>query len=135
MVGRRPRKGRDKSSYINYLKKARQFSEVMTQCYHEHNYDAAALNGIHAIISGIDAVLIFRHGVVSSSQNHEDAVGLLIELIPDGTAQAKHALAVIRKKSLVEYMDTLCSASDALEIMKHTERFLDWVKTKLPSNA
>ena len=107
----------------------------MKQCYREHNYDAAALNGIHAIISGIDAVLVFRHGVVSSSQNHEDAVGLMIELIPDGTTQAKHALAVIRKKSLVEYMDILCNASDALEIMKHTERFLDWVRTKLPTNV
>ncbi len=134
MVGKRPRKGRDKTSYINYFKKAQQFSEVMKQCYDDHNYDAAALNGIHAIISGIDAVLVYRHGVVSSSQNHEDAVGLLIELIPDGTVQAKHALAVIRKKTLVEYMDTLCNAPDALEIMKHTERFLDWIKTKLPSN-
>ena len=59
MVGKRPRKGRDKSSYINYFKKAQQFSEVMKRSYHEHNYDAAALNGIHAIISGIDAVLVF----------------------------------------------------------------------------
>ena len=133
MVGKRPRKKRDKSAYVNYSKKAWQFSEVMKRCYDEHNYDAAALNGIHAIISGIDAVLVFRHGVVSSSQNHEDAVGLLIELIPEGSKLAKHALAVIKKKTLVEYLDTLCSAPDALEIIKHTERFLDWVKTKLPN--
>ena len=133
MVGKRPRKERDKSSYVNYLAKAEQFYEVMKRCYEEKNYDAAALNGIHAIISGIDAVLVFRHGVVSASQNHEDAVGLLIELIPDGAAQAKHALAVIKKKTVVEYFDTLCDAAGALEIMKHTERFLSWVKTKLPN--
>ena len=133
MAGKRPQKKRDKSAYLNYYKKARQFSKVMKWCCDEHNYDAAALNGIHAIISGIDAVLVFRHGVVSSSQNHEDAVGLLVELIPEGAIQTKHALAVIRKKTLVEYMDTLCSAPDVLEIIKHTERFLEWVKTKLPN--
>lgn len=132
MVGRRPRKARDKTSYVNYFKKAQQFYEVMNTCYEERNYDAAALNGIHAIISGIDAVLVFHHGVVSASQSHEDGVGLLIELIPDGANQAKHALAVIKKKTSVEYFDTLCNASDALEIMKHTDRFLEWVKTKLP---
>ncbi|MGA2091338.1 MAG: hypothetical protein ABSH12_07765 [Endomicrobiales bacterium] len=53
MVGKRSRKGRDKSSYINYFKKSQQFSEVMKRSYLEHNYDAAALNGIHAIISGL----------------------------------------------------------------------------------
>ncbi|MFA5780036.1 MAG: HEPN domain-containing protein [Elusimicrobiota bacterium] len=132
MVSKISRKSRDKSSYANYFKKAKQFGETMDKCFNDRNYDAAALNGIHAIISGIDAVLVFRHGIVSSSQNHEDAVKLLIELIPEGKTQAKHALAVIRRKTVVEYMDTLCSESDVLEIMKHTERFLAWVKTKLP---
>ena len=132
MVSKISRRVRDKTSYGNYFKKAQQFREVMRNCFNGRNYDAAALNGIHAIISGIDAVLVFRHGVVSSSQNHEDAVRLLIELIPNGKEHAKHALAVISKKSVVEYWDTLCSESDASEIMKHTERFLEWVKTELP---
>jgi len=133
MVSKIPRKARDKSSYVNYLKKAEQFAEAMKNSFKDRNYDAAALNGIHAIISSIDAVLVFRCGVVSASQNHEDAVGLLIELIPEGKTQAKHALEVIKKKTVVEYWDTLSSERDALEIIKHTERFLEWVKTKLPS--
>ncbi|OGS19443.1 MAG: hypothetical protein A3J83_05460 [Elusimicrobia bacterium RIFOXYA2_FULL_40_6] len=132
MVSKLPRKARDKSLYANYLKKALQFEKAMNECFTNKDYDASALNGIHSIISGIDAVLVFNHGIISASYNHEDAIGLLIELIPDSKPSAKHALAVIREKTTVEYLDDLCDESDASEIIKHTERFMEWVKTKLP---
>jgi hypothetical protein len=52
----------------------------MDLCLKEEKYDSAALNGIHAVISSIDALLVFKGGVVSSSMRHEDAVKLLKEI-------------------------------------------------------
>lgn len=134
MVGKIPRKSRDKSSYANYLKKAAEFLETMKDSFLHKNYDSVALNGIHTIISAIDSILVFRCGVVSASQNHEDAIKLLIELISDEEtkSQAKHALAVIKQKTTVEYWDTLTTESQAKDIAKHTERFYNWIKSKLP---
>ena len=134
MVGKIPRKIRDKSSFANYLKKAEQFLRTMKDSIEYESYDSAALNGIHAVISAIDAMLVFRYGIVSASQNHEDAIRLLIELIPETETKikSKHALAVIKQKTTVEYWDTLTTASEAREIAKHTERFFEWIKSKLP---
>ena len=135
MIGKIPRKDRERSSYINYLKKAEEFIETMDDCIIKENYDSAALNGIHAVISLIDALLIFNQGVVSASQNHEDAIRLLVELIktPDIKEKAKHALAVIRQKTVVEYWDTLTTRNQAIDISKHVNRFYSWVKSRLPS--
>ena len=135
MTGKIPRKSRDKSSYANYLKKAREFIRTMEDCIDKEYYDSASLNGIHAIISSIDALLIFHAGVVSASQNHEDAVRLLIEIIPgaETNKQAKHALSVIRQKMTVEYMDELATPNEAAEISKHVNRFFEWAESKLPA--
>ena len=135
MTGKIPRKDRERSSYINYLKKAEEFIETMDDCIIKENYDSAALNGIHAVISLIDALLIFNHGVVSASQNHEDAIRLLVELIktPDIKEKAKHALAFIRQKTVIEYWDTLTTRNQAIDISKHVNRFYSWVKSRLPS--
>lgn len=133
MVGKIPRKTRDKSSFRNYLKKAEQFVNTMNDCMIKKQYDSAALNGIHAIISSIDALLVFRAGVVSSSQNHEDAVKLLLEIVIDTETKSytKHALAVIKLKTTVEYFDSLTTEKQADEIIKHTTRFFEWAKLKL----
>lgn len=135
MVGKILRKTREKSTYTNYLRKAEEFLKTMKDSVLQKNYDSTALNGIHAVISSIDAILVFRFGVVNASQNHEDAVKLLIELVSDEETknQAKHALAVIKQKNIVEYLDTLTTENQAREIVKHTDRFFNWIKSKLPS--
>lgn len=134
MTGKLPRKPRDRITYINYTAKAEQFLKAMRECLKESNYDSAALNGVHAVISSIDALLVFKSGVVSASVNHEDAVQLLIELVEgdDTVKQAKHAYSVIRMKTIVEYADTRITEKQALEMEKHAVRLCDWVKSKLP---
>jgi len=92
----------------------------------EKNYDAAALNGVHAVISAIDAVLVFKGGVVSASLNHEDAVKLLAEIVneEDTVNQSRHAFAVLKMKTKIEYTDDRITENQALEIEKQTDRFL-----------
>ena len=102
MTGKIPRKNKDKNVYLLYRGKAENFAEAMTACLKEKNYDASALNGVHAIISIIDALLVFRGGVISASENHEDSVRLLKDILnEEDTAQySKHAIFVLKMKTL-----------------------------------
>lgn len=114
--------------------KAQEFLDTMSDSIAQGMYNSASLNAIHVIISSIDALLIFKFGVVSASQNHEDAVKLLIELMSDDETKTnvKHALAVIKQKNIVEYFADLITEKQAKEIEKHVTRFFNWAKSKLP---
>ena len=124
----------EKSFYKNYLQKALEFRETMRTCLSATNWNAAALNAIHAGISANDAVLVCFHGIRSISPKHDDAVKLLRDLIKDEKAKPAitHLSKLIYAKNLVEYESRLFTKSEAHLIAKHTERFIEWVKTILP---
>ena len=130
MTGKIPRKTRDKSTYSLYFKKAKQYYEVMGLCIKEEKYDSAALNGIHAVISSIDALLVFKGGVVSSSMRHEDAVKILKEIwIRKDTGEySVHALKVLKMKSIFEHTDMNVNREQAETLAKHVTRFVEWAK-------
>ena len=130
MTGKIPRKTRDKSTYSLYFKKANQYYEVMDLCLKEEKYDSAALSGIHAVISSIDALLVFKGGVVSSSMRHEDAVKLLKEIWnrKDTAEYSEHALKVIKMKTIFEYTDMNVNRDQAENLAKHVTRFIEWAK-------
>ena len=136
MTGMIPRKSRERNTYVNYLKKAEKFYENMEGCVKEGNYDAAALAGIHSAISLIDALLIYKEGVVCASMNHEDSVKLLVELIkePEVGEASKHAVEVLKLKRSVESLDCLTTENQALSIQKHVSRLHSWVKKLLPDD-
>lgn len=126
-------KRREKGSYVNYINKSKQFVETMYDCLHNERYDSAALNGIHAVISLIDAYLIYNYGVVSAGKSHEDVIALLLKLDKDTMVKklANHARYVIRLKSTVEYLECLTTEKQAYEIEKHVKRLFEWMSRKL----
>lgn len=123
-----------KSEYKDYLKKAEEFYITMQECFLKGRWTSAALEAIHAAICANDALAIFTRGVKSSSFRHEDGVTLLqslaeIEGVKDNSG---HLLHIIKKKNIVEYEKRSFTQKEAEEITKHTERFLNWVKSILP---
>lgn len=124
----------EKSAYRNYWKKAEEFSDAMHQCVSMENWDAASLNAIHASISANDALLVYFHGMRSTSEKHDDAVRLLLSLVKHEEVKtaATHLRRLISSKGLAEYEGRLLTASEAHALVKHAERFMEWVQSMLP---
>lgn len=78
-----------KDEYLNYWEKARELESVMQTALLKSNWNAAALNALHAAILANDALLIYFHGVKSSSQKHDDAVKLLTSLMKDLSSKSE----------------------------------------------
>jgi len=123
-----------KDEYLNYWRKAQELESVMQTALLKSNWDAAALNALHAAILANDALLIFFHGIKSSSQKHDDAVKLLTSLMKSSDAQkySRHLRKLINEKSVVSYTGKLLSPGRSKELCKHAQRFITWVNSLLP---
>jgi len=53
----------NKSDYEIFLKKAKEFYQTMYQAEKAENWNAVGLNGVHCVISLIDALLIKHAGM------------------------------------------------------------------------
>jgi len=124
----------EKVEYKNYLRKATEFYETMQDNLIKGKWNAAALNAIHAGISANDALLVYFHGIRSSSPKHDDAVRLLVSLTkhPDAEKNAAHLRKLIAMKNIVEYESRLFTRHEAEALSKHAERFFRWVEGLLP---
>jgi len=131
---RRPSKRVRKDEYLNYWEKARELEYVMQTALLKSNWNAAALNALHAAILANDALLINFHGVKSSGQKHDDAIKLLTSLMksPDARKNARHLRKLINEKSNVAYTGKLLSPGRSKELCKHAQRFIAWVNSLLP---
>jgi HEPN domain-containing protein len=130
-----PTAGLEKSKYANFYEKALDFYRSMQNALDQKLWNSAGLAGVHAAISANDALLVYFHGLRSISKDHQDAINLTYSLVQhEGTKEALgHLRRVIAKKNLIEYEGKLFARSDAEEVAKHAERFINWVKGILPS--
>lgn len=123
-----------KSDYSNYLKKSAEFHGTMQECLSKGKWNAVGLNAIHTGISATDALLVFFHGMRSTSPKHDDTIKLITSLIShkDIKPNATHLRNLIGMKNIVEYEVRLIDRYEALLLSKHATRFLEWVKSLLP---
>lgn len=126
-----------RSDYVNHLKKAAEFHEVMLEGLSKGKWNAVGLNAIHAGISAADALLVFSHGIRSASPKHDDVIKLLTSLISHKEIKEKssHLRNLIYMKNIVEYEVRLIDKGEALSLSKHASRFLEWVRSILPLSA
>ena len=136
-VDKRPIKKLRKDEYLNYWEKTRELESVMQTALLKSNWNAAALNALHAAILANDALLIYFHGVKSSSQKHDDAIKLLTSLMKSSDARknARHLRKLINEKSTVAYTGKLLSPGRSKELCKHAQRFITWVNSLLPEEG
>ena len=123
----------EKNRYKIYLKKAEEFFETALSAQGQNNWNATGLNAVHCAISSVDSLLVFYTGKRSADESHQ-AVGALLRLVdlPDVHSKAETLRKILEKKNLVAYEDSDFNQNDALEIIKLTERFFNWVKSILP---
>lgn len=123
---------RDK--YIIYFKKARDFYLTMQVALQRSNWNSVGLEAVHCVISSADAILAFHSGIRCTSQDHREIASLLKNEIKTSETirNTKHLLKVVNMKNLIEYEARNFTEKEAQEIVKHTERFFNWVKSMLP---
>jgi hypothetical protein len=125
----------DTTEYVIYLKKAKEFYQTMYQAEKSSNWNAVGLTGVHAVISLIDALLVKHSGLRSSDDSHMKVVDLLISslnnTIKDVTQRSQAARRVIAKKNIVAYENRDFTQKEAMDLIKHVERFYQWATQHL----
>lgn len=116
-----------------FLNKAEQFMESAQDALDKGNWDAAAHNAVHCVISANDALLGVRHGIRSSGQSHKDAATLLAEKedTEDARKNAARFLKILSKKNLVQYEGRSVSETEARSLMLDATRFFEWSKSRI----
>ena len=128
-------KQEDHSASWDYLKKAADNYEQMLTSIQANNSNAAATLAIQCAISSADAICVFEKGVRSISQDHFDVCDLIASLpIKEAREKSKLLRKIIAKKNLVQYERRNIYKDEALEIVKTTTRFYQWVKYYLDKN-
>ena len=121
--------------YRTYLKKAKEFYQTMYQAEKAQNWTAVGLNGVHCVISLIDAILVKYAGIRSSSEEHTRVVELLTysvgNRLMDITKKAQTAKRIIAKKNLIAYENREFIKGEALDMIKQVKRFYDWAISNL----
>ena len=122
-----------KNDYEIFLKKAKDFYEVMLNARDTGNWTAVGLNAVHCAISCCDALLTFHLGIRSSDEDHIQAVDLLLRLPPDiDKGEANTFKRIIVKKNIIAYECREFRQTEAIDILKLAERFYRWTTSKLP---
>ena len=133
MTKKIPTRPINKEQFEDYWKKAQDFFRAMSRSYTEGNWNATALEGIHAAISAADTLIIFSRGYKSGSQRHSDTATLIANLpLEDSKKAAQHLTQILSVKNLVEYSGDNYSATEAQDVLKQVERFFNWVRKVLP---
>ncbi len=114
----------------NYLVKAESFLNSALHAQAIGNWNAAALNAIHAAISSVDYANAITGGERSLSQNHEDAAELLLQTrLPDAPLRAKQLKSALRLKTLTEYDTDVPTEKQARELVRTAQNLYEWAKT------
>src|SRR3989338_7418416 len=124
-----------KSLYTNYLKRAEECYHAVKNSFEAQEWNAATISAIHACIAASDAMCIYFLGKRHASENHNEAVALFKTIKADDEAintNANRLSRILSIKNMAEYEDRLVSRIEAEKTIKDCERFLDYVKTKLP---
>ena len=131
----------ERSDFIIYLNKAKEFYRTMYRAEKAEDWNAAGLNGVHCVISLIDALLCKYEGIRSSEEEHMKVIDLLNSSLSgkynfkDISQRSQTAKRVIAKKNLIEYENRNFLQSEALGMIKHVQRFYEWATENLQRNS
>lgn len=124
-----------KALYANYLKRAEECHHAAQHSFAGQEWNAATINVIHASIAAVDALCVYYLGKRNAGESHNEAVALFKALPLDAAGKATNANRVGRIlgiKNMAEYEERLVRRTEAEMAMKDGDRFLEYVKTKLP---
>ena len=124
----------DKAFYTNYLKRAEECFNAAQNSSKNQEWNAATISAIHSCISACDAMCVYFLGKRPSGQSHNDAVTLFstIDNTEEISTNANRISRILGIKNMAEYEERLIFRAESEKVLKDCERFLAYVKKKLP---
>lgn len=125
----------EKSLYANYLKRAEECCHAAKNSFEAQEWNAATISAIHACIAASDAMCIYFLGKRSASENHNETAALFKTIKADDeeiNTNTNRISRILSIKSMAEYEDRLVFRTEAEKVLRDCERFLEYVRTKLP---
>ena len=125
----------EKSLYANYLKRAEECYHAAKNSFAAQEWNAATISAIHAVIAGSDAMCVYFLGKRNASESHNEAAALFKTIRADDegiNTNTNRIARVLSIKSMAEYEERLVFRAEAEKALKDCERFLEYIKEKLP---
>ena len=124
----------EKGDYKVYFNKAKDFYDTMLKAQDAGKWIAVGLNAVHCAISCCDAMLVFHLGIRFVGEDHMQVADLLTRLSQKGVgSEITTFKRVIAKKNIIAYENREFRQTEAIDILKLTERFYNWVLSNLPT--
>lgn len=124
----------DKSEFSRFKTIADNFYKGAMAEKQSGRWNASGVLMVHAAIAYADTATIKYGGVKSKSDDHQDVVSLLNDLLPPSEAKknALHQLErLIAHKSSLSYSGEIYDESDIEKLHKHLDRFKTWVEKQI----
>ena len=125
----------EKSLYANYLKRAEECFHAAKTSFEAQEWNSATISAIHAVIAASDAMCIYFLGKRNASESHNEAAALFKTIKADDeeiNTNANRIAKILGIKNMAEYEERLMFRSEAEKALRDCERFLEYVKSKLP---
>jgi HEPN domain-containing protein len=125
----------DHAFYANYLIKSDECLRAAKESFSKGDWNAATICAIHSCISACDALCVFFLGKRHSGSYHNDAIILMVTIKSADEQLKRNALRlrnILNIKNMAEYEERLVHRSEAEKAMKDMERFLAFVRSRLP---
>ena len=125
----------EKSLYANYLKRAEECFHAAKTSFEAQEWNSATISAIHAVIAASDAMCIYFLGKRNASESHNEAAALFKTIKADDeeiNTNTNRIAKILGIKNMAEYEERLMFRSEAEKALRDCERFLEYVKSKLP---
>lgn len=124
----------DRFRAVDYLKRSEECRHAMDRSFEAEEWTGCVINAIHSSIAAADALCVFKLGLRHAGERHDDAISLFLKIDQSDEAikkNADHLLSLLKIKTDAEYSEKLMDRKDAELSIKHAERLLDFVKSKM----
>jgi len=135
MVSKPTTRDVQKSLYVNFLKRAEECFHAAQNSFSSEEWNSATISAIHSCIAACDAMCVYFLGKRHAGENHEEVVNVF-RTIKSGNEEIKtnanRILRILGVKNMAEYEERLIYKPETEKILKDCERFLEFVKKRLP---
>jgi uncharacterized protein (UPF0332 family) len=125
----------EKSLYVNYLKRAEECFHAARSSFEAGEWNSATISAIHAVIAASDAMCIYFLGKRNAGESHNEAAALFKTIKSEDeqiNTNANRIVKVLGIKNMAEYEERLVLRAEAEKVLRDCERFVEYVKGKLP---
>jgi len=133
MIAKSKTRDVERAAYVNFMTKAEECLNAAKKSLESQEWNAVAINAIHATISGCDAMCVYFLGKRHAGDDHNQAAALFkkIKSSDEFNTNANRIVRILRMKNLAEYEERLVYQGEAEKILKDCERFLEFVKAEV----